>query len=586
MASKRKYSGETAPSKGKRGELLMDVNPELYNQLHPTLNEGIDLEKLTKASRSKVWWICKAHNSCQKHVWCCVVAGRSRGSGCPFCDNKKKCGCPAGPSIKKGVELFKDKFPHLVCEIIPKLNPGIDLSKLSRGSGKEVVWTCRLSTCCTHTWTSKVSARVRGGCPFCSGKSTCKCRSLLTLFPEVAKQVDLSKHPGIDLSTVNPGSNSELNWVCNNPDVHCTHHRWSCVINARTIYSTGCPYCSTRNVCPCSSVSSKSPWLLSFFDYDKNTLKPTELSNNSIYLVHWKCSGKNSKGEVHHWEASVVSMSRRESHDCFDCDTFKLKYPELFLYLDPVQDDNIDINTLPCNGRTEARWICPTHKGCDMHRWKATTTMMIGREVKCQFCTGRMACHCNSLLAKYPAICEELIISAKDPIDPDTTPVNSKIRTNWKCKKCDHQWSSTICNRTRNLSGCPKCNRSALETQCAIILDKLKISYEIEKRFDDCKSVNCLPFDFYLPELNFLTELDGAQHFKAFDFGNGMSDLDAQMERDRIKTEYARTKGINFLRISFSEIKNMEKLITTFLDDLKVSTTRLERFCGKEYSIV
>ena len=36
----------------------------------------------------------------------------------------------------------------------------------------------------------------------------------------------------------------------------------------------------------------------------------------------------------------------------------------------------------------------------------------------------------------------------------------------------------------------------------------------VEKRFDWCRDKNPLPFDFYIPDLGLLIELDGSQHFK------------------------------------------------------------------------
>lgn len=54
------------------------------------------------------------------------------------------------------------------------------------------------------------------------------------------------------------------------------------------------------------------------------------------------------------------------------------------------------------------------------------------------------------------------------------------------------------------------------EDAIAGYLSKLNISFEQQKRFQDCYRFygNYLPFDFYLPDYNCCIEYDGEQHYK------------------------------------------------------------------------
>lgn len=61
--------------------------PGLMREWHPTLNQGIEPQKLTKGSHRAVWWQCG-----EGHVWKTVVYSRTRenGTGCPVCAGNTK----------------------------------------------------------------------------------------------------------------------------------------------------------------------------------------------------------------------------------------------------------------------------------------------------------------------------------------------------------------------------------------------------------------------------------------------------------------------------------------------------------------
>lgn len=104
------------------------------------------------------------------------------------------------------------------------------------------------------------------------------------------------------------------------------------------------------------------------------------------------------------------------------------------------------------------------------------------------------------------------------------------------------------------------------------ILQANQIFFEREYSFDDCRNVYPLSFDFYLPSENILIEYDGEQHFRPARFG-GISKEEASTIfestkfRDKIKTEYAKKRGILLIRISYTE--DIEFRMTKILEVLK-----------------
>lgn len=117
---------------------------------------------------------------------------------------------------------------------------------------------------------------------------------------------------------------------------------------------------------------------------------------------------------------------------------------------------------------------------------------------------------------------------------------------------------------------CPYCTTSKAEREIINILKKHSFNYEFHYRFDDCKYINKLEFDFAIfderDNMICLVEYDGEQHFKPIDFaGKGelwaLNQLRVTQERDRIKTNYCYKNNIPLVRIPYWERKNMEHFL-------------------------
>ena len=109
--------------------------------------------------------------------------------------------------------------------------------------------------------------------------------------------------------------------------------------------------------------------------------------------------------------------------------------------------------------------------------------------------------------------------------------------------------------------GCPYCNESKGELAIINYLKTNGFEFIREKGFDDCRNINKLPFDFYLPNHNALIEYDGLHHYKPLDYFGGINGFNTQQLRDNIKNEYAKNNNINLLRIRFDEYKNINEIL-------------------------
>lgn len=86
------------------------------------------------------------------------------------------------------------------------------------------------------------------------------------------------------------------------------------------------------------------------------------------------------------------------------------------------------------------------------------------------------------------------------------------------------------------------------------------IKFEFQKRFQDCRDKNTLPFDFFIPKYNLCIEFQGSQHYdpgfyirKKKSQEEGMKKYLIQKKHDEIKKNYCIQNNINFLEIKYTE---------------------------------
>jgi hypothetical protein len=133
------------------------------------------------------------------------------------------------------------------------------------------------------------------------------------------------------------------------------------------------------------------------------------------------------------------------------------------------------------------------------------------------------------------------------------------------CSK-GHIFHQTVSNHLQG-KGCPICRESIGERSISIYLDSNKIKYNRQQKFDDCKYLNQLVFDFYLPELNICIEYDGIQHFKPISIFGGSEEFEKTKIRDEIKNKYCLENSIKLYRISYEDdIKESLNLIFNYVN--------------------
>lgn len=124
-------------------------------------------------------------------------------------------------------------------------------------------------------------------------------------------------------------------------------------------------------------------------------------------------------------------------------------------------------------------------------------------------------------------------------------------------------FEQTPTNHISGKQGCPLCKKSHGELTIENFFKNNNIIYEPQKRFNNCKYIKPLPFDFYIPEYNTCIEFDGKQHEKSIKYFGGNIEFEKRKIKDKIKTEYCKANNIPLIRISYKD--NIEKLLNLFL---------------------
>ena len=153
---------------------------------------------------------------------------------------------------------------------------------------------------------------------------------------------------------------------------------------------------------------------------------------------------------------------------------------------------------------------------------------------------------------------------------------NGCLKAFIKCPNDAHEpywayWTNIISGNECCLCRLEDC-MSRGERLAESILQKHNICFVAQKRFDDCRDVYTLPFDFYLQKYNLVIEIMGEQHEKPIDYFGGEDSFFKRIKHDKIKRDYLSKNNIDILDIWYYDLDNMESLILDKINKIKNNT--------------
>jgi very-short-patch-repair endonuclease len=128
---------------------------------------------------------------------------------------------------------------------------------------------------------------------------------------------------------------------------------------------------------------------------------------------------------------------------------------------------------------------------------------------------------------------------------------------------CGKMFSTSIPSFMNGKNVCDDCAKSvsSIEKKTKAWLDEHNINYTRQYRFDDCRNILSLPFDFYIEDKNLVIEVDGEghyhiAHFNQCSYESAHKTFELTKYNDNIKTRYCIERGIKLLRIPYWAYQN------------------------------
>lgn len=194
------------------------------------------------------------------------------------------------------------------------------------------------------------------------------------------------------------------------------------------------------------------------------------------------------------------------------------------------------------------------------HIWESTPSNFINKKRRCYNCKKGQRWSVDRVKREFSYI-EDY---GKYFIEHVENITNSRSVFTVRCNN-NHVWETTPLSFFYNKHRCPTCNESHGERKIALFLEINNINFQREKKFDTCKNVKKLPFDFYLPDYRMLLEFQGLQHFRKMEYSQNEVTNNDKFERtkltDAIKKQWAIDNGYRFLEIRYNEINNIEEIL-------------------------
>ncbi len=118
-------------------------------------------------------------------------------------------------------------------------------------------------------------------------------------------------------------------------------------------------------------------------------------------------------------------------------------------------------------------------------------------------------------------------------------------------------------------SGCSKCRSPKGENKIESILKNMKVPYENQFSFPDCRYKNPLFFDFKIVVNNNigLIEFNGQQHYEIIN--TNIFNFDEIILRDNVKRKYCEKNSIKLLEIRYDQYDNIERLLVDFINKME-----------------
>jgi len=205
------------------------------------------------------------------------------------------------------------------------------------------------------------------------------------------------------------------------------------------------------------------------------------------------------------------------------------------------------------------------------HEFESILSDITNNNSWCPYCSNPSKKLCNNIL--HCLICQNKTFASversknwsiknkKKPIEVFKSTAEKFI---FDCDKCNNEFESKLCHITDG-SWCPKCRYKTEQKMLKILLEIYPL-IKSQAKFDWCKNIRHLPFDFCLEEQKIIVECDGLNHVQQV--ANWKSP-EHNKARDLYKMKCANKNGYSMIRIVQEDVyKDKYDWLQELLDNI------------------
>jgi hypothetical protein len=434
--------------------------------------------------------------------------------------------------------------------------------EISKWSRNKFEFKCNL---CNHYFSSILNHVSRGSwCPYCSHQILCNDENCKLCFEKSfashEKSKYWSKENKIDSRYVFKHTNKKYIFDC------C--HKFEISPN-NLLNGNYCPYCSNPPKKLCNDENCKLCFEKSFASHEKskywskeNKILPREIIKSSYKKYKFDCCHKieislnNITGGK--WCSYCCDPPKKLCNDenCKLCFEKSFASHEKSKYWDYEKNKLIPREVFKnCNDKFNFH--------CDIcsHNFKSTLSNITKRK-GCPYCVqpSKLLCcneDCNFCFEKSLASCIIEKEWGNNIIIPRNIFKGSPDKFNFICTICQKIYQKRVSHYTTG-SRCPYCINKSEKKFYDYILQLYSCTI-YQYKPDWCVShitSKFLPFDFYVPSLKLIVEIDGPQHFRQI---SNWSAPEHTQSKDLYKMKKAYNQGISVIRIPYEFIFYNEK---------------------------
>src|SRR6202789_1432148 len=212
-------------------------------------------------------------------------------------------------------------------------------------------------------------------------------------------------------------------------------------------------------------ITETHPDKIKFWDYSRNTVKPSQFNYCDTTKVWWVCDVDSD----HAWYQSVEVFCKRQA-DCMYCtrrpvpDHVRLstKYPNIARQWHPEHNQHLSPDNVRALAKRTAWWTC--QKVAD-HQWCALVYARTKLQEGCPYCLSSNVEYRKSLAACAPDLADWWSEEDNPGLPPKNVLATSSVVVRWCCGtygeelKLGHKFSARVDSMVERGPVCHICNR-------------------------------------------------------------------------------------------------------------------------------